>query len=200
MSARLARAIVRLGAGVLPDRGTRGRYREQWLADVDGAAELGLRPLPVAGGAALAAIRLAARPPLVAGPPAAGRPGQLARRRIGLVQLAVAAPYLWALAYYAYARVTLGVSHAELLYERAHDPKDLPAWFPLFWLYTPVMLWLAIGGWVLAAGLAPVGLLAAVGGRGAGRWLPLAGTLAGVAATALATSEMGDLLRIWLLD
>jgi len=53
---------------------------------------------------------------------------------------------------------------------------------------------------VLAAGVAPVGALVSVGGRGAGRWLPLAGTLAGVAATVLATSEMGDLLRVWLLD
>ena len=63
MSARLARLVVYLGTAVLPDSATRARYREQWLADVDGAAEVGLSPLSVALGAAAAAVRLAATHP-----------------------------------------------------------------------------------------------------------------------------------------
>ena len=63
MSARLARLVVYVGAAVLPDSATRVRYREQWLADVDGAAEVGLSPLSVALGAAAAAVRLAATHP-----------------------------------------------------------------------------------------------------------------------------------------
>jgi hypothetical protein len=82
-----------------------------------------------------------------------------------------------------------------------HDPKDLVIlWIPLFWCYPPVLLWLAFGGWVTAAVLAPVGAVLSVGGRGPARWLPLAGTLAGVATVVLATSGFGQALRIWLLD
>jgi hypothetical protein len=198
MSARLASAVVRAGTALMPDPAVRARYREQWLADVDGAADLGLSPLPVALGAAAAAIRLATadRRSLAALPQIDARP----RRALGVVQLAVAAPYLWAVAFYGYARLRLGASHAELM-GAPHDPKDLlVSWFPPFWLYTPAVLWIAVGGWVVAAVLAPAGLLLGLGGRGAARWLPLAGTVAALAATALAASTFGDELRTWLLD
>jgi hypothetical protein len=45
-----------------------------------------------------------------------------------------------------------------------------------------------------------VGAVLSVGGRGSARWLPLSGTLAGVATVVLATSDFGQALRIWLLD
>jgi hypothetical protein len=122
------------------------------------------------------------------------------RRGFGLVQLVVAMPYLWAVMYYGYARLRLGVSRAEL-FSGNHDPKDLlVGWFPPAWGYTPVMLWLAVGGWAVAVALAPAGLILAIGGRRWARWLPLAGTLAAAAVTALAFSDFGDALRIWLLD
>ena len=204
MSARLARLVVYVGAAVLPDSATRVRYREQWLADVDGAAEVGLSPLSVALGAAAAAVRLAATHPrsVAALIRVAVLPGvsMRVRRTLGLVQLAVAAPYLWAVVFYGYARLRLGVSHAELLGGQ-HDPKELIVWwFPPFWAYPAVVVWLAIGGWIVAVALAPAGLVLAAGGQRAARWLPLAGTLAAAAVTPLAISHYGDALRIWLLD
>ncbi|GAA4261584.1 hypothetical protein [Dactylosporangium darangshiense] len=204
MSARLGRAIVYIAAAVMPDPDTRARYREQWLADVDGAAELGLSSLPVALGAAAAAVRLAATDPhsvtALMRAPLLPRVSPRLRRAFGIVQLAVAAPYLWAVVFYGYARLRLGVSHAELV-GTPYDPKDLLVlWFPPFWAYTPVMLWLAVGGWTVASGLAPAGLVLAIGGQRAARWLPLTGTIAAAAVTALAVSTFGDTLRIWLLD
>ncbi|WP_447004608.1 hypothetical protein ACRAKI_34280 [Saccharothrix isguenensis] len=53
---RLALAVVRAAALRLP-RAQRDRYLEQWRADVEGAAEVGLNPLGVAFGA----IRIANR-------------------------------------------------------------------------------------------------------------------------------------------
>src|SRR2546421_8942068 len=118
MSARLARLVVYLGTAVLPDSATRARYREQWLADVDGAAEVGLSPLSVALGAAAAAVRLAVTHPrsVAALMRVALLPGvsTRVRRTFGLVHLAIAAPYLWAVIFYGYARLRLGLSHAEL--------------------------------------------------------------------------------------
>jgi hypothetical protein len=204
MSARLGRAIVHVASAVMPNRATRARYREQWLADVDGAAELGLSPLPVALGAAAAAIRMTAtdrrsldallRAPLLPGVSARSR------RRFGIFQLLVASPYLLAVLYYGQARLRLDVSHAELV-GTPYDPKDLLVWwFPPFWLYTPVVLWVAVGGWAVAAALAPFGLVLAAGGRRSSRWLPLAGSVAAVAVTVLGLSDFGEALRIWLLD
>jgi hypothetical protein len=56
---RLALAVVRCAAAVLPGAGRRARYLEQWRADVCGAADLGLSPLRVALGIATAAARIA---------------------------------------------------------------------------------------------------------------------------------------------
>jgi hypothetical protein len=55
---RAALALTRVSAALLPAT-NRDRYREQWQADMHGAAELGLSPLRLAAGAAIAAIRLA---------------------------------------------------------------------------------------------------------------------------------------------
>ena len=53
-----ALVVVRLAAALIPDAGRRARYREQWRADVYGAAELGLSPLRVALGAGAAALQM----------------------------------------------------------------------------------------------------------------------------------------------
>lgn len=55
---RLALAVVRLAAALIPDAGRRTRYLEQWRADVHGAAELDLSPLRVALGAGFAALTM----------------------------------------------------------------------------------------------------------------------------------------------
>lgn len=198
MTGRLARAVVHIAVALVPGAGTRIRYREQWLADVDGAAELGLSALPVALGAAMAAVRLA-----VAGTRtvAAGLLPTISDRRrlqIGRLQLAVAAPYVWALLFYGYARVRLGVTHEQLV-GTPYDPKDL-LWFPISTIHPPVIVLLAAGAWMVGAALAPVGLVLAIGGRGSARWLPLAGSAVAVAVILLATSDFGAELRTWLLD
>jgi hypothetical protein len=56
---RAALLIVRCAASLLPDPDQRDRYREQWQADVHGAAELGLSPVRIGMGAAGAAARIA---------------------------------------------------------------------------------------------------------------------------------------------
>ncbi|BCB78408.1 hypothetical protein GCM10022251_30090 [Phytohabitans flavus] len=53
---RIALLVVRCAAALLPDRTRRDRYREQWEADVRGAAELELSPLRLALGMAGAAV------------------------------------------------------------------------------------------------------------------------------------------------
>jgi hypothetical protein len=53
---RAALVIVRCAAALLPDPVRRARYREQWEADVIGAADLHLSPLRLAVGAAGAAV------------------------------------------------------------------------------------------------------------------------------------------------
>jgi hypothetical protein len=200
MSARIARWIVAAAASAVPDPDTRARYREQWLADVDGAAELAMSPTRVAVGAAVAAVRLAARSRAESWTPPLAGVDPRTRRSVGMVQLALAAPYVWALGFWAYARIRLGLPN-DVLMTVGHDPKDLMVISnPLFWPYPPVMLWLAFGGWVAAAVLAPVGAVLSVGGRGSARWLPLFGTFAAVATGVLATSEFGQALRLWLLD
>jgi hypothetical protein len=204
VNAGLARAIVRAAVAVLPDRGSRVRYREQWLADVDGAAELGMSALPVALGAAAAAVRLATtRPPsvtaLLRAPLLCGVSSRQ-RRGFGLIQLAVSAPYLWAVVFYAYARVRLGVSHDQLV-GTPYDPKDLMVnWLPLQLMHGLVAVWLAVGGWMVGAVLTPVGLVLAIGGQRAARWLPLAGVGVSVAVAVFAGTDVAAALRTWLLD
>lgn len=58
MKRRLASRLVRLAAHLISDPGRRARYEEQWLADVDGASELGMSPLATAVGACLSAPAL----------------------------------------------------------------------------------------------------------------------------------------------
>jgi hypothetical protein len=205
MSARLARAIVRTAVTVMPDPSIRTRYREQWLADVDGAAELGMSPLLLALGAAATAIRLAATDPrsvnALLRAPLLPNVSDRRRRGFGIIQLAISAPYLWAVAFYGYARMRLGVSHDQLI-GTPHDPKDLVVdwWIPLYMTHGLVAVWLAVGGWVVAAALAPVGLLLAIGGQRTARWLPLAGTTTAVAVTLYAATNFAADLRTWLLD
>lgn len=193
---RLARGIVRAGSAVIPDRAARARYREQWLADVDGAAEVGIAPARIALGAAVAAVRLAAAHPLHQLPGVSlGK-----RRYFGAVQLAMAVPYLWAVVIFGYAMVRLDLTPAEVLTPYHHDPMGLFGWPPLVVLHGVCMVWLGLHGWVVAILLAPGGLLLARGVRGSARWLPLAGTLAAAAATVLALSDFGQALRVWMLD
>jgi hypothetical protein len=202
---RLARVIVRAAALVVPDRDRRARYREQWLADVEGAAELHLSPVRLAMGAMWTAIRFATTDRRSAAvllrAPLMPSVGPRARRRVGVAQLVLALPYAWTLAFYAYARFRLDVSYGELVECCRHQPGDLLVdWFTPFWFYGPAMYWLAFWGWVVSAMLVPVGLVLAIGGRGWSRRLPLAGALAGVAVSLLAVSEFGLDLRTWLLD
>jgi hypothetical protein len=63
----LARAAARLAVALLPT-GSRDRYREEWAADLDGAAGLGLSPRRVALGALAAAVRTAVTRPTGAAP------------------------------------------------------------------------------------------------------------------------------------
>ncbi len=55
---RLALALVRVAAVLLPGADRRARYLEQWRADVHGAAELDLSPVRVALGALVAALKM----------------------------------------------------------------------------------------------------------------------------------------------
>ncbi|NJP34687.1 hypothetical protein [Micromonospora thermarum] len=55
----VALALVRCAAALLPTP-HRARYLEQWRADVEEAAELGLSPLRLAVGTTVAAARIAA--------------------------------------------------------------------------------------------------------------------------------------------
>jgi hypothetical protein len=199
----LARGIVRLACAVIADGDTRVRYREQWLADVDGAAEIGIRPTLVAIGAALAACRLAVAPRSRNAWTVRLRLPRIsptARRILGVVQLGAVVPYLWVMVFYAYARVRLGVADAEL-FNGGRDPRSLSADGPLmYWVHGLTALWLALHGWILAAALSPAGLLLCVGGRRSARWLPLAGALAATAVTVLALSDLGWALRGWFTD
>ncbi|GIJ56605.1 hypothetical protein [Virgisporangium aurantiacum] len=199
MSGWLARLVVRTAAALVGGPEVRARYREQWLADVEGAREVGLRPAAVAAGAAVAAARLAVTRPRWQVTPL-GWVTTAVRRRYLVVQLAVAYPYAWALGYLGYARVRSGLTVAQL-FDRPVDPKDLLVpWLPTMWLQPLVMLWLAVGGWVVGAALAPVGLALSIGGRGSSRWLPVAGTLTAAVVTAFAVGDLGAGLRLWLLD
>jgi len=204
MNAGLARAIIHAAVAILPDRECRARYREQWLADVNGATELGMSALPVALGAAVAAVQLATtRPPsvtaLLRAPLLSGvSPRQ--RRRFGLVQLAVSAPYLWAVLFYTYARVRLDVSHDQLV-GTPYDPKDLMVnWLPLQMMHGLVVVWLAVGGWLVGVALAPVGLALAIGGKRTARWLPMAGVVGAITVAVFAATDFAAALQTWLLD
>jgi hypothetical protein len=57
---RIALAVVRCAAALLPDPQLRARYLEQWRTDVHAAADFDLSPLRLALGAASAAVRITA--------------------------------------------------------------------------------------------------------------------------------------------
>lgn len=210
----LARAIVRLSAAAVPDPGAHARYQEQWLADLDGAAEVGLPVLPLALGTVVAAARIAmATPRAVVLLPRVG--GGL-RRAYGAVQLLAAAPYLWALAEYVNLQVRTGGTdpspqfgdHPEVTTILGYLAPVMNALGPMKPFaerleYLPAMagtVWLAFGGWVIAAGLAPAGLLLAIGGRRWARRLPAIGTATAAVAVWLTHSAFGQGLTMWLLD
>ena len=71
-----AENAVRLIARTLPV-GVRNRYREEWLADIEGSRELGLKPGSVVGAAVITALTMDRTHPSITGIPRA----QLARRR-----------------------------------------------------------------------------------------------------------------------
>ncbi len=199
-STRLAQRVVDTAAGLIRDPATRTRYREQWQADVAGAAELGLRPGRIALGAATSAVRLS-----VAGThPLAGvratRIGPRARTAVGVLQVVTIAPYLAALALYGYARLRLGVSRADL-FGSGDDPKDLiGGYLPGYLGYGLMAVWLALFGALGAAILAPVSLLLSLRARRGTRWLLAGSGLVAVAAADFAFSDFGLSLRDWLLD
>ncbi|WP_422734808.1 hypothetical protein ACN26Y_14430 [Micromonospora sp. WMMD558] len=74
----VALALARCAAALLPAP-HRARYREQWRADVQGAAELGLSSLRLAAGAAVAAARITV----------VNRKGSFAMQPIGPLALAL---------------------------------------------------------------------------------------------------------------
>lgn len=63
---RVAERLVRVAARLLP-RAVRDRYREEWLADVAGAAELGVSRASVVVGALLTAITISRVDPALSG-------------------------------------------------------------------------------------------------------------------------------------
>ncbi|CAN5515366.1 hypothetical protein BH10ACT7_BH10ACT7_07350 [soil metagenome] len=71
-----AESTVRLIARTLPV-GVRNRYREEWLADIEGSRELGLKAGSVVGAAAITALTMDRTDPSITGIPRA----QLAKRR-----------------------------------------------------------------------------------------------------------------------
>jgi hypothetical protein len=187
----LARAVARAVAVVIVDGDVRARYREQWLADIDGAAELGLRPGRIAFGAAISAVRLSVAHPVLFLPDVGAR----GRRVLGIVQIVLVVPHLWALLLCAYAAVHFGRPPAEAF---THDPKDMIGdWTPVYLLHGLSLVWLAVHGWLVTALLAPVALLMSWGGKG---WLLRVGALAGFAVVALALTDFGAALRVWMLD
>ncbi|MGR6917619.1 hypothetical protein ACU635_25560 [[Actinomadura] parvosata] len=54
----LVRGVIVTAAAILPGKARRERYLEQWLADGEGAAEVGVRALSVALGALKAALMM----------------------------------------------------------------------------------------------------------------------------------------------
>jgi hypothetical protein len=199
----LARGIVATASTLIGEGDARIRYREQWLADVDGAEELGRRPVSVAFGSAAAAVRVAGhhrwtRRELVSAlrfPEVGARP----RQAVGLLLLTAVAPYAWGLAFVLEAAAHLGMTPAELISNQGD--LDFTWWWPplvLSWL--PYVLWSELGGWVVAAVLTPAGFLLSVGGRRSARWLPLAGALAGLAVTVLVHTDFWVAMQRWILD
>jgi hypothetical protein len=208
---RAALAITRVAATLLP-ASARSRYREQWQADVCGATELGLSPVRLALGAAVAAIRIAGTSGkgavvLAAGNFALtlkplGRPW--VRTRLAVLQLGLATLYAAVLLLYVTGRIRLGLGHHEFTHGM-HDPKDLVPFGnhmvnPLSWLYLLPQLYVMLHGWVLGGVLAAGSLVHALGADGRGRWLAAGAAMASLAVLAVALTGFGSDLRTWILD
>jgi hypothetical protein len=69
----LAIRLVRLAVGMIGDPERRARYEEQWLADIDGAAEVGMSPLAIGIGACRSAPVLRAHAALAVPNPRSSR-------------------------------------------------------------------------------------------------------------------------------
>lgn len=206
MSARLAHTIVRVATRLVPDPVARQRYREQWLADIEGAHELGLAPIRVSLGVAVAAVRLAAadRRGLVAvttGALQLHRIGDRARRWFAVLQLVAVAPYGYALGLYVVGLLRYHLTRVDMISANA-DPKGLllGLWNPLAWPFPVTVYYLLFFGWYGATMLAPFGLLLSIGARRGHRALLLIASFAALAATAIATTTFGADLRTWILD
>jgi hypothetical protein len=204
VSARFAHRLTDLAAGLIRDPAARARYREQWLADIEGAAELGLRPNRIALGAATAAVRLSvtgAHPLHALASGARGiRIGPPIRATVALAQLFMVSLFLYGVALYALAWVVLGDS-GEDWFHNGYDPADLldgNTTSPL--LYVLMMFWLAVHGWQLAALLAPVGLLLSLRGTRFTRWALRLGAVGGLVAAIVLDGEFGRELTIWVLN
>lgn len=209
---RLALLLSRFATAALPPGETRARYHEQWEADILGAAELGLSPLRLAAGTALAACRLAATTRkgtavLASGNRslvlrAAGAPQ--VRAGLAIVQLALGALYVAVLVLYAVSRIRLGLGHYELTHEM-HDPKDLvPFGFsllnPFTWMFMLCQVHVILQGWALGAALAAGSLVHALTGDPRGRRLSVIATALSIAVAAIALSGFGADIYVWVLD
>ena len=209
---RAALAISRFASAALPVSDARSRYREQWEADIRGAADMGLSPLRLALGTAMAAFQLAATTRngtsvLASGNMAlairaAGAPR--VRTSLAIAQLVLGALYVVVLVLYTVSRIRLGLGHYEFTHEM-HDPKDLVPFGssllnPFTWLFMPSQLYVILQGWVLGAVLAAGSLVHALTGNGRGRWLSMTATTVSAVLVAVALSGFGGDIHVWILD
>jgi hypothetical protein len=209
---RVALAISRFASAALPVSDARSRYREQWEADIRGAAVMGLSPLRLALGIAVAAIQLAAITRKETALLASGRIALAIRAagaprvRIGLAiaQWGLGTLYAVVLVLYAASRIRLGLGHDELTHG-GHDPKDLvPFGFsflnPFTWLLVLSQLYVMLHGWVLGAVLAAGSFVHSLTGNDRGRWLSSTATAVSVVVLAVGLSGFGRDIFVWILD
>lgn len=208
---RLALGVARIAAVLLP-AAARNRYREQWQADVRGAADLGLSPLRLAAGTITAAIQLAGTSGKGTLMLAAGNAGLVlrslgglwVRNRLAILQLGLAALYGSVLLLYVASRVRLGISHHELTHG-GYDPKDqVPFgshWFnPLTWLFVLGELYVMLHGWVIGLALAMGTVVQALRRDGHRRRLAAAASVVSLLVLAVALTSFGSDIRTWMLD
>ncbi|MFG2007479.1 hypothetical protein ACGFNF_00195 [Micromonospora sp. NPDC048868] len=209
---RLALAVSRFASAALPVSDARSRYREQWEADIHGAADIGLSPLRLALGTAVAALQLAATTRKGTAVLASGnialaiRAAGAPRVRTGLAvtQLGFGVLYAVVLVLYAVSRIRLGLGHYELTHEM-HDPKDLvPFGFsllnPFTWLFITSQLYIMLHGWMLGAVLATGSLVHALTGNDRWRRLSVTATAVSAVVLAIALSGFGWDIFVWVRD
>lgn len=209
---RLALAVSRFASAALPVSEARTRYREQWEADIRGAADVGLSPLRLALDTAAAALQLAVTTRKGTAVLASGNTALVIRAagapclRTGLAvaQLGLGGLYAVVLVMYAASRIRLGLGHHELTHGM-HDPKDLvPSGFsllnPITWLFMTSQLYVMLHGWVLGVLLAGGSLVHALTGNGH-RWrLSTTATAVSVVVLAIALSSFGRDMVVWVRD